>query len=70
MNTLVKLGPIVSELFETPKVTYSFFSGNTKRYAVLYDELQNVENSPMLTNLSLTTVARKAAAHAVIICII
>ena len=45
--------PIVSELFETLQATYSFFSGSTKRYAVLHDELQNVENSLMLRNLSL-----------------
>ena len=47
--------PIVSELFETLQATCSFFSGSTKRYAVLHDELQNVENSLMLRNLSLTT---------------
>ena len=41
--------PIVSELFETLQATYSFFSGSTKRYAVLHDELQNVENSLMKT---------------------
>ena len=45
---------LVSELFETLQATYSFFSGSTKRYAVLHDELQNVENSLMLRNLSLT----------------
>ena len=52
--------PIVSELFETLQVTYSFFSGSTKRYAVLHDELQNVENSLMLRNLSLTRWTARA----------
>ena len=52
--------PIVSELFETLQATYSFFSGSTKRYAVLHDELQNVENSLMLRNLSLTRWTARA----------
>ena len=51
---------IVSELFETLQATYSFFSGSTKRYAVLHDELQNVENSLMLRNLSLTRWTARA----------
>ena len=52
--------PIVSELFETLQATYTFFSGSTKRYAVLHDELQNVENSLMLRNLSLTRWTARA----------
>ena len=52
--------PIVSELFETLQATYSFFSGSTKRYAVLHDELQNVENSLMLRNLFLTRWTARA----------
>ena len=52
--------PIVSELFETLQATYSFLSGSTKRYAVLHDELQNVENSLMLRNLSPTRWTARA----------
>ena len=52
--------PKVSELFETLQATYSSFSGSTKRYAVLHDELQNVENSLMLRNLSLTRWTARA----------
>ena len=52
--------PIVSELFETLQATYFFFSVSTKRYAVLHDELQNVENSLMLRNLSLTRWTARA----------
>ena len=55
-----KACPIVSELFETLQATYSSFSGITKRYAVLHDELQNVENSLMLRNLSLTRWTARA----------
>ena len=52
--------PIVSELFDTLQATYSFFSGSTKRYAVLHDELQSVENSLILRNLSLTRWTARA----------
>ena len=52
--------PIVSELFETLQATYSFFSGSAKQYAVLNDELQNVKNSLMLSNLSLTRWTARA----------
>ena len=55
-----EVSSIASELFETLQVTYSFFSGSTKRYAVLHDELQNVENSLMLRNLSLTRWTARA----------
>ena len=46
--------PIVSELFDTLHSTYAFFSGSTKRHSLLNDELENVENSLKLRNLSLT----------------
>ncbi|CAB3994785.1 zinc finger MYM-type 1-like [Paramuricea clavata] len=55
--------PIVSELFDTLQATYSFFSGSTKRYAVLHDVLQNVENSLILRNLSLTCTRWTARAE-------
>ena len=64
-NTVVnehacEASPIVSELLETLQAMCSFFSGSTKRYAVLHNELQNVENSLMLRNLSLTRWTARA----------
>ncbi|XP_028407525.1 uncharacterized protein LOC114530139 [Dendronephthya gigantea] len=35
-----KASPIVSELFDILQATYAFFSGSTKRYAILHDELE------------------------------
>ena len=52
--------PIVSELFDTLQATYAFFSGSTKRHSLLNDELENVENSLKLRNLSLTRWTARA----------
>ena len=46
--------PIVSELFDTLQAVYAFFVGSTKRFSLLHDELEKIENALALRNLSAT----------------
>ena len=52
--------PIVSELFDTLQAVYVFFVRSTKRFSLLHDELEKIENALALRNLSATRWTARA----------
>lgn len=63
-NTVVEhaceSSPVIQELFNILQELYVFFSGSTKRHAVLSDHLAPIENSLQLRNLSKTRWAARS----------
>ena len=51
---------IVSELFDTLQAVYAFFVGSSKRFSLLHDELEKIENALALRNLSATRWTARA----------